>query len=127
MDDEQAKALGQFLRQRREQLGLSTRKLGALAGVDDVTLLRFEQGAYASPSADKLARVARALGLGLADVYALADYAVPEELPNFKPYLRTKYRDLPAEEVEKIEAYAQRLAKRHGVRLDGPAPGEDET
>ena len=126
MDDEQAKSLGELLKRKREELGLSTRQLGEIAGLDGVTVLRFEQGAFAAPRPDKLARVAEALGISLADVYALADYAVPDDLPSFRPYLRTKYRGLPAEEVDKIEAYAARLAKRHGVDLSGPAPGQDE-
>jgi len=126
MDEEQARRLGTLLKQKREELGLSTRQLGAKASVDDVTILRFEKGAYAAPAPDKLARLAEALGLSLADVYAMADYAVPADLPNFKPYLRTKYRGLPTAEVERIEAYATRLARKHGVKLDGPADGEDE-
>ena len=126
MDDEQAKSLGELLKRKREALGLSTRQLGEIAGLDGVTVLRFEQGAFAAPRPDKLARVAEALGISLADVYALADYAVPDDLPSFRPYLRTKYRGLPAVEVDKIEAYAARLAKRHGVDLTGPAPGQDE-
>jgi len=40
--------------------------------------------------------------------------------------LRTKYRDLPDDAREQIEKYAARIAKRHGVALDGPANGEDE-
>lgn len=126
MDDEQAKSLGELLKRKREELGLSTRQLGEIAGLDGVTVLRFEQGAFAAPRPDKLARVAEALGISLADVYALADYAVPDDLPSFRPYLRAKYRGLPADEVDKIEAYAARLAKRHGVDLTGPAPGQDE-
>jgi transcriptional regulator with XRE-family HTH domain len=127
MDDQQAKALGALLKQKREELGLSSRQLGELAGMDGVTILRFEEGAFAAPRPDKLARVAQALGLTLADVYAMADYAVPDDLPSFRPYLRTKYRNLPADDVEAIERYAARLAKKHGIKLDGPAPGEDES
>ena len=93
----------------------------------DVTVLRFEQGAFAAPAPDKLARLAAALGLTLADVYALADYAVPNDLPSFTPYLRTKYRDLPKDDIAAIERYAANLARKHGVNLSGPAPGEDES
>lgn len=127
MDNEQARQLGKVLRQRREGRGLTTRALAQQAGINDATVVRFEQGAFASPAPDKLARIAAALGLRLADVYALADYAVPSDLPSFTPYLRTKYRQLPSEEVERIEAYALRIARKHGVDLAGPAPGEDES
>ena len=127
MDDEQAKNLGKVLRDRREALGLSLRQTGKLAAMPDVTVLRFEQGAFAAPAPDKLARLAAALGLTLADVYALADYAVPNDLPSFTPYLRTKYRDLPKDDIAAIERYAANLARKHGVNLSGPAPGEDES
>lgn len=126
MNDDQAKALGHLLKQKREALGLSTRQLGDIAGLDGTTVLRFEEGAFAAPRPDKLARVAEALGLSLADVYAHAGYAVPGDLPTFRPYLRTKYRGLPEDDMAKIEAYAARLARKHGIALDGPAPGEDE-
>lgn len=127
MDENQAKRLGALLRQKREARGLSTRALGKLTSIDAVTVQRLEAGAFGVPAPDKLARIAETLGLSLADVYAHAGYAVPADLPTFKPYLRTKYRDLPAEDVEAIERYAARLAKRHGIALDGPAPGEDES
>ena len=65
------------------------------------------------------------LGLNLADVYVMADYPIPE-LPTLTPYLRTKYRDLPEQEVNAIVEYASRLMKRRGVDLNGPAPGQDE-
>ncbi len=35
--------------------------------------------------------------------------------------------DLPDEAVAQIEQYAKYLASEHGVDLDGPAPGQDET
>lgn len=126
MDEEQAKKLGALLKQTREARGLSMRQLAKLVDVRDVTILRFERGDQAAPAPDKLARIANVLGLSLADVYALADYAVPNDLPSFTPYLRTKYRDLPADEIDKIQAYAARLARKHGVDLSGPAPGQDE-
>lgn len=126
MDEEQAQELGQRLRERREQLGLSTREVAARAETSHSTVVRLEQGFYEAPPADKLSRVAEALGLSLADVYALAYYSVPSELPSFRPYLRTKYRDLPAPAVEELERSFLRIAKRHGIALSGPNAGEDE-
>lgn len=126
MDQKQAKRLGALLQARREAQGQSLRQLAELVDMDFATISRIEQGLISAPRPDKLARVAEALGLTLADVYAMAGYAVPDDLPTFKPYLRSKYRDLPTDEVEKIEAFAQKLARKHGVNLSGPAPGEDE-
>src|SRR5581483_11449573 len=126
MDDQQAKELGRRLRERREALGLSARELAERASTTHTTVVRLEQGAFDTPAPDKLSRIAEALELSLADVFALADYSVPSELPSFRPYLRTKYRDLPAPAVEELERSFRRIAKRHGFDPDGPNPGEDE-
>lgn len=126
MDHDQAKRLGALIREHREGAGLSLRQLKELTGIDDGLLSRMESGAILTPSPDKLGRVAEALQIPLADLYALADYAAPSELPSMRPYLRTKYRELPISAANELDAYVQRLAKKHGVSLSGPAPGEDE-
>lgn len=126
MDDQQAKTLGQLLRQRREALGLSSRQLAKLAGTRDTTIMRLERGAFATPAPDKLLRIAEALGLSLADVYALAGYGVPNELPALRPYLRTKYRDLPAPAAAELERYVEQLERKYGFGSHGPVGGEDE-
>jgi transcriptional regulator with XRE-family HTH domain len=126
MDQEQAKELGRQLRARREQLGLSQRGLGKLADVDDATIVRIEQGAFTAPRPEKLRRIAEALDLSLADVFALADYVVPGDLPTFTPYLHAKYRELPPAAVKELKGYFDKLASRYGIDPAGPAPGEDE-
>ena len=126
MNPKQAKELGRQLRARREALGLSLRDLAERAETTDTTVIRLEQGAYAAPAPDKLSRIADALGLSLADVFALAEYVVPDELPTFAPYLRSKYRDLPAPAVDELERSFKRITKRHGFDPNGPTAGEDE-
>lgn len=126
MNPRQAKALGRFLRSHRAELDLSTHQLAADSGVDQATIVRLEQGAFAEPRPDTLRAVAAALGLSLADVFALANYNVPSELPSFAPYLRTKYRGLPAPAVEELERSFKRITKRHGFDPSGPTRGEDE-
>ena len=126
VEPEQAKTLGRLLRARREELGLSSRQLAEQAAMDDATIVRIEQGAFAAPRPDKLSRIAEALGLSLADVFALADYAVPDDLPSFQPYLRTKYRDMPAEAFDDLNKAFARIVKKHGYAPDGPRDGEDE-
>jgi transcriptional regulator with XRE-family HTH domain len=126
MDEQQARELGRRLRERREQLELSIRELAERTGVNHSTVVRLEQGAIEAPAPDKLSRIAEILGFSLADIYALADYGVPKDLPSFRPYLRTKYRDLPSPAVEELERSFRRIAKRHGLAVDGPKPGEDE-
>src|SRR5581483_8782122 len=126
MDKEHAKRFGRWLRAKRQEAGLSTIQLGKRAGMSDTTIVRFEQGAFSAPAPDKLARIADVLKLELADLYAMADYAVPDDLPSFQPYLRTKYRDLPQRAIADLNRAFTDIAKRHGYDPRGPSPGEDE-
>src|SRR5205823_5564374 len=104
MDQQQhAKRFGEWLRSRRHEAGLSTTQLAKVVGITDGTITRIEQGAIAAPAPDKLSRIAEALGLSLADVYAMAGYTITDELPSFQPYLRRKYRDMPTEAIDDLD------------------------
>jgi transcriptional regulator with XRE-family HTH domain len=126
VEPKQAKELGRQLRARREELGLSLRQLEKLTDVDNGTIARIEQGAFAAPAPDKLARIAEGLGLSLADVFGLAEYAVPSDLPSFQPYLRSKYRDMPRGAVDDLNKAFARIVRKHGYDPEGPQSGEDE-
>lgn len=127
MDEKQAKVLGQLLREKRQELGMSTREVSQATGFDQTTVVRLEQGQYLNPDPDKLRAIAAALDLNLADVLEMADYPIPTELPSMGPYLRTKYRDLPADAIDEVHAQVAHVLKKHGIEPnDGPRDGEDE-
>src|SRR4051794_21374498 len=126
MNKEQAKRFGQWLRQRRQEAGMTTTELARQVGTTDGTITRFEQGAFNAPAPDKLTRIAHALDLSLADVYAMAGYVVTDDLPSFQPYLRRKYRDLPGPAVKELERSFNKIVKRYGYEPGGPKNGEDE-
>lgn len=71
------------------------------------TVVRLEQGRFASPSPAKLAHLAAALNLPLADVFAGAGYLVPDELPSFEAYLRARYPELSARTRNRLIRYFQ--------------------
>jgi transcriptional regulator with XRE-family HTH domain len=127
MDEQQAQKLGEVLLDRRQALGLSMQNVADGAGVKKSTIMRLEQGVFPSPRPETLAAVADVLGLNLADVYTMAGYPIPGELPSPVPYLRTKYRDLSEAELRRLTQDVTQVLKRHGIDpSDGPLPGEDE-
>ncbi len=121
MDKDQAKSFGELIRRRRQELGLSTHDLGKLVGTRNSTIMRIEQGAFAAPRPDKLARIADALQRTLADVYARAGYLVPDELPGFHAYLPARYRELPQEAVDELTRLFDDLVTRHKLNFE-PVP-----
>lgn len=128
MDEDQAKRLGALIRYRREAVGWSLRQLEERTSIDNSLLTRMEQGRILKPAPDNVRRIAEALDIPLADLYALADWAVPTELPSPGPYLRAKYRDLSESALRALTRDVDQLLARHGIDMtSGPAPGEDET
>ena len=127
MKPDQASELGRLLKAKRIEHGLSTHRLAAAVGMDQATVFRFEAGSIVAPHPDKLARIAAALGVSGADVFALAGYTAPTDLPALRPYLSAKYHGLLTEDIDKIEAYVGRVAKKRGFALVEAAPsGEPE-
>lgn len=116
MNQAQAKRLGTLLRKRRREMDLSFRDVAEASGVHHTTILRLEAGENLTPSADKLARVAQALELQVAEIYALAGFAAPDQLlPNPTLYLRTKYRNLSDRRLTAITKDVEAILKRHGI------------
>ena len=115
MNNEQAHKLGAVLKTRRDELGLSTYKLAETAGIDQATVVRLEKGAFMAPRPDKLARIAEGLGLSSADLFAMAGYITPLDLPSLDAYLRIKFCDLPEDDLNTIAAYVTKLARKRGT------------
>jgi transcriptional regulator with XRE-family HTH domain len=122
MKPERATGLGQLLKAKREERALSTHRLAAAAGMDQATIVRLEAGSIAAPRPDKLSRIALVLGISGADVFALAGYTVPTDLPSLRPYMQAKYDGLLDEDLDRIETYVARIAKKRGASFkDEPA------
>jgi transcriptional regulator with XRE-family HTH domain len=118
MDQDQAKSLGQLLRRRRQELGLSQRKLAAVAHMSDSSIARLEYGRFSAPRPAKLSLLATALKLSRADIFVQAGYFVPEELPSFAAYLKAKYPTIPKSGITELLNHLKKLEVRHGLHLD---------
>ncbi len=113
------KALGKLIARERARQGLSLETLGNAAGGTRTTIMRLERGEFGRPDPEKLQRIARALGLNVADLFALAGYMPSDALPNLDSYLRTMFgNDLSARDRKDIERYVEqkRSKRREGGR-----------
>jgi len=125
MDTSQAQRLGQHLRTARHAAGLSAVRLSHLTDITDATIIRIEQGKFATVAAERLGRIAHALGIDLAEVYQLAGIPTPE-LPDLDIYIEQRYGPLPEDARNKLDRYLRRLITEHGMHPGGPEPGADE-
>jgi transcriptional regulator with XRE-family HTH domain len=124
MTPEEAQQLAELLRSHRVAQGLTAREVARRAGVDVGTVTRLEQGQILSPRAESLRAIGEVLNIPAADLFAVAAWLPQGELPSFRPYLRSKYRELSPEAMAEIEAVFERLARDYGAR--GLVDREDE-
>lgn len=120
MSTKQSKQLGAFIKRHRTAAGLSQEALGAEVGLPGSTIFRLEGGEFKAPSPEKLQRLAAALNVGVEDLFALAGYTTPTDLPEFQVYLRTKYAgELPAKARKELEDYYKMLRDKYGGGEEG--------
>lgn len=120
----QAQKIAQLFLQRRSDLGLSTRQVATRAGISPGTVHLLEHGINLSPRPDILKALAGALEIPLSELYLIADWLTPQELPSLQPYLRAKY-GLGKREAAEVSDYLNSLQQRADGG-SGPTPGEDE-
>jgi transcriptional regulator with XRE-family HTH domain len=127
MHTSDAATLARIIQKHRTALGISAAELARRSGVTTGTITRLELAQIASPRAESLRAIAESLGVPASDLFVTADWLPKNELPTFSPYLRSKYKDLPAAAKRELESSFASIAEKYGYDPAGPAPGEDET
>jgi transcriptional regulator with XRE-family HTH domain len=110
MTPSQARQLGLLVAKARARKGMSLRDLSWKVGVHTSWLGRLEQGDFADPAPDRLARVAEELDIEPGRIDRLTKGSVADGLPGMRTYFRAKY-DLTAEQIAQVERYIERLRR----------------
>lgn len=126
MKHEAAQKFGAYIKRLRTEQRLSIRGLANKVGMDSGALTRLEHGKV-SPKPNTLKSLAIALQVPLADMFVMAGYVIPYDLPSITPYLRARYSSLPEEAIASANDYLQKLIDEHGLDPRGPVALEDET
>ena len=81
MTDPQARELGAFVREKRDQRALTLVQLEAMTGIPDSWLYHFEKGHYTTPAPDRLAKLADALDIDAAYIDRISSDHLADSLP----------------------------------------------
>lgn len=93
--------VGEFIKDRRESLNMSLKKLGEACGVSDSEILKIESGQRKNPNWTTLCKIARALHFHPFELMLKAGYINEHDI---NPILRIKGLDrLSAEDIEFIQ------------------------
>jgi transcriptional regulator with XRE-family HTH domain len=117
--------LAEMLMTRRRDLGLSAREVARRADIDVGVVIRLERSENPRPRLENLKAIGEVLGIPAADLYTTADALPAGQLPSLRPYMRTKYRQLPDDALAEVESFVKELRRKYGGR--GPIDHEDET
>jgi len=108
-------ALGTLILARRTAAGLTLDQLATELGVSKSYLSRLERGTYAHPSPRVVNQLVNRLGISVEDAYAVTGYTLPQDLPNFGPYLRAKHGDWPDDVVRELESFYEFMKYKHSL------------
>jgi transcriptional regulator with XRE-family HTH domain len=102
--------IGQFVERECKSLGISFRQLAVLTGIPRTTLSRrlLDQE---EPKPDELLRLAKVLEVNAADLFLLANVAMPSSPPSVEAVLRTEY-DLPEEAIAEAKQRIDEIVRR---------------
>jgi len=127
--DSRDNLLGEYIRAHRDAKRLSLSEAAKRSGLDYKYWSKVEVGELRQPNPRYLTAMAQTIGAPVEDLFGLVGYDLPERLPSFSPYLRTKY-DLPPEAVAQLEQYFDMLRTYYGIPDDAPVfppkPKDDE-
>lgn len=73
-------AVGELIKSRREEKGLSQKRLGTICGVSDSEILRIESGDRKSPSWNTLCLIAKALDIHPFEFLLAAGYISEDDI-----------------------------------------------
>lgn len=108
---EQPETLGEYVRQKREEAGLSQRQLAVGAGVSFSNISRLESGFHTSPSTGLLKNIADVLDIDLAELLGYLGIEVAGT-GSLNDYLRRDYA-LPEEGVAEAKQAIERIAQKY--------------
>ena len=114
MKQQQARMLGELIRQARKRKGLGQAALAKKSGSDLRTIARIEEGQSLNPEINRLALIADALDIEPQSVEKLTDHRLSRELVGTRVYFRAKHGfRLSDKQCREIEAIAARLHQEH--------------
>lgn len=109
-ETERGKALAALVRSAREEAGVSQRACAAATGVQVSWLQRMELGQFDRPDASRMARLVGFLPIDPDRLLEISGDYIPNELPDVRAYLRTKY-NATDEEIAQFDDYVAQIER----------------
>jgi transcriptional regulator with XRE-family HTH domain len=116
MTEPQARELGAFIREKRDQRALTLMQLEAMTGIPDSWLYHFEKGHYTQPAPARLSKLADALDIDAAYIDRISSDHLADSLPGTRVYFRSKEK-LGPEALDELELAVARIRRKYGAKV----------
>ncbi|MGB0871990.1 MAG: helix-turn-helix domain-containing protein [Solirubrobacterales bacterium] len=120
-ETERGKALAVLVKSAREEAGVSQRACAAATGVQVSWLQRMELGQFDRPDASRMARLVGFLPIDPDRLLEISGDYIPNELPDVRAYLRTKY-GASDKEIAQFDDYVAHIEQGRSARKAKPKP-----
>lgn len=105
--------LGQMIKEKREAIGLSQKKLGATCGLSDSEIMKIESGIRKKPSWVNLCKIAKVLKFHPFEILLVAGYISETDI---NPCNRIcGLGELNDKEIETVQVFVDFLISRKGT------------
>lgn len=95
--------LGQFIKNKRDAVGLSQNELGSICGITDATIQRIESGKTRKPGWELLCKIAKAIKIHPFEILKESGYITDEDI---SPSQRLNgLEDLDENELQSVQVY----------------------
>ncbi len=118
-ETERGKALAALVKSAREETGISQRACAAATGVQVSWLQRMELGQFDRPDASRMARLVGFLPIDPEKLLEISGDYIPNELPDPRAYLRTKF-NATDEEISQFDEYVAQIERGRESRKAKP-------
>lgn len=114
--------LGQFIKERRIEMGISQKKLGEACQLSDSEIMKIEKGDRKKPNWNNLCKIAKALSFHPFELLLVAGYISEQDInPNIK--LRGLER-LDNSDMDQVQLFIDFLLSRKSLNRKEEEKGE---
>lgn len=115
--------IGSYIKQKRDSMGYSLKKLASLSGISDSELLKIEKGERKNPNGKYLSDIAKALEISPFELFLEAGYIEQSDIPQELPF--KSIDKLSPSELELVQLFIDFLISKQNELLRKAGEGND--
>ncbi|MDO5151130.1 MAG: helix-turn-helix transcriptional regulator [Oscillospiraceae bacterium] len=103
-------SIGEFIKNKRTELGLSQKKLGVMVGLSDSEIMKIENGTRKTPNWESLCKLAGVFEISPLEILLISGYITDDDI---NPQIKIKgLEKLSDEDLKNVQQYIDFIISR---------------